>query len=169
MTTPPTDPGDGAGTPGEPGSENPYAVPGQGAPGAPDPAGPAYPAYGAPGPAAPPPGGGYPGGYPVYPNAAPVYPSGYGQPTQKNSLGVWSLVLGIASFVLPCGLVTAIIAIVIGVQGRRAVRAGLANNAGVALAGVILGWVALAVMIVAGVIIGIAYSHDPDAFSSASR
>ena len=64
----------------------------------------------------------------------------------RNSLGVWSLVLGIASIVLALGVVTGIPAIIIGNQGRRAVRAGEANNEGMALTGVVLGWLSLAIL-----------------------
>ena len=66
----------------------------------------------------------------------------------RNNLGVWSLVLGIASIVLLLGALTGIPAIIIGNQGRRAVRAGDANNEGTALAGVVLGWLSLAILVV---------------------
>ena len=66
----------------------------------------------------------------------------------RNNLGVWSLVLGIASIVLLLGALTGIPAIIIGNQGRRAVRAGDANNDGTALAGVVLGWLSLAILVV---------------------
>jgi hypothetical protein len=69
----------------------------------------------------------------------------------RNSLGVWSLVLGIASVVLALGAITGVPAIIIGNQGRRAVRAGEANNEGMAVTGVVLGWVSLAIL--AGVIV----------------
>ena len=72
-------------------------------------------------------------------------------PYPRNSLGVWSLVLGIASVVLALGAVTGIPAIIIGNQGRRAVRAGEADNEGVAMTGVVLGWISL--VILAGVIV----------------
>ncbi|MFD7307053.1 DUF4190 domain-containing protein [Promicromonospora sp. NPDC059942] len=66
----------------------------------------------------------------------------------RNNLGVWSLVLGIASIVLLLGALTGIPAIIVGNQGRRAVRAGDANNEGTALAGVVLGWLSLALLAV---------------------
>ena len=65
----------------------------------------------------------------------------------RNSLGAWSLVLGIASIVLALGVVTGIPAIIIGNQGRRAVRDGEANNEGMALTGVVLGWLSLAILV----------------------
>jgi hypothetical protein len=67
-------------------------------------------------------------------------------PYPRNSLGVWSLVLGLASVVLLLGVFTGIPAIIIGNQGRRAVRAGEANNEGTALTGVVLGWLSLAIL-----------------------
>ncbi|MFI9486334.1 DUF4190 domain-containing protein [Promicromonospora sp. NPDC052451] len=69
----------------------------------------------------------------------------------RNSLGVWSLVLGIASVVLALGALTGVPAIILGNQGRRAVRAGEADNEGMALTGVVLGWISLAIL--AGVIV----------------
>jgi amino acid transporter len=65
----------------------------------------------------------------------------------RNNLGVWSLVLGIASIVLFLGVLTGIPAIIVGNQGRRAVRAGEADNEGTALAGVALGWLSLAILV----------------------
>ncbi|MFI8523600.1 DUF4190 domain-containing protein [Promicromonospora sukumoe] len=75
---------------------------------------------------------------------------GYGEPLPKNSLGVWSLVLGILS-VLGCGLVTGIAAIITGAKSRAAQREGLANNGGMGLAGLILGWIGT-VLVTLGVI-----------------
>jgi uncharacterized membrane protein len=69
-------------------------------------------------------------------------------PLPRNGLGVWSLVLGIASVMLALGVVTGIPAIILGNQGRRAVRAGEADNERTALAGVVLGWISLAVLAV---------------------
>ncbi|MBO0610503.1 DUF4190 domain-containing protein [Myceligenerans salitolerans] len=71
----------------------------------------------------------------------------------RNSLGVWSLVLGGASFLLFLGVLTGIPAILVGNDGRRAVRAGEADNEGVAMAGVLLGWASVALTVVgAGVV-----------------
>lgn len=74
----------------------------------------------------------------------PAPPAAY----PRNSLGVWSLVLGIASVVLALGVFTGIPAIIVGNQGRRAVRAGEANNEGMALTGVVLGWISLVILAV---------------------
>jgi hypothetical protein len=83
-----------------------------------------------------------------YPQApqGPVYaqggqPGAYGAaPLPKNSLGVWSLVLGILS-ILGCGLFTGIAAIITGSKSRRAQREGQADNGGMGLAGLIMGWI----------------------------
>jgi hypothetical protein len=64
----------------------------------------------------------------------------------RNSLGAWSLVLGIASVVLLLGAITGVPAIIIGNQGRRAVRAGEADNERMAMTGVVLGWISLAIL-----------------------
>ena len=73
--------------------------------------------------------------------AQPGQPYPYGAaPLSKNSLGVWSLVLGILS-VLGCGILTGIAAIITGSKSRRAQQEGLADNGGMGLAGLIMGWV----------------------------
>jgi hypothetical protein len=81
--------------------------------------------------------------------AMPARPPAY----PRNSLGVWSLVLGIASVVLALGVVTGIPAIIVGNQGRRAVRAGEANNEGTALTGVVLGWASLVILALVAVLV----------------
>jgi hypothetical protein len=76
----------------------------------------------------------------------PVYaqggqPYGYGAaPLPKNNLGVWSLVLGILS-VLGCGLFTGIAAIITGSKSRKAAAEGQADNGGMGMAGLIMGWI----------------------------
>lgn len=157
----------------EPGAPNPYEPrPGEGQPGQ-----------------SPPPGGQpeQPGGATQQPGAAgtPQYgqapqPSPYAaggvpqsaypgsqypmQPYPKNGLGVWSLVLGIVSW-LVCPIIASIAAIITGHMSRRAVREGQADNGGMALAGIILGWASLILAVVAIIIIfvvlGVAL-NDPD-------
>ncbi|WP_125778151.1 DUF4190 domain-containing protein [Antribacter gilvus] len=120
------------------------------------------------------PGWGSPEGQPVQPaygpsasspeqQPAPVYGTPAGPPgpygvrpaLPQNSLAVWSLVLGVVGFFLVSafglGLVPGIIAIVLGVKGHKAVRAGLADNGGLATAGIVLGSLAaLGGVLVAG-------------------
>ncbi|AEE45936.1 DUF4190 domain-containing protein [Cellulomonas fimi] len=120
-------------------------------------------------PGAQPPGGEQYPGAPQYPGAAsPAYPAapqygtapqqygaapqqygtpGYGAPYPytayaypKNNLGVWALVLGIASLVM-CGFVSGIAAIIIGNKAKKAALAGEADNGGMATAGVVTGWI----------------------------
>lgn len=79
--------------------------------------------------------------------AAPGYPAQYGgQPFPKNDLGVWALVLGIVSIVM-CGFFAGIPAIIVGNKSRQAVRNGEADNDGMALAGIITGWIGTAISI----------------------
>lgn len=66
----------------------------------------------------------------------------------RNALGVWSLVLGSASFLLFLGVLTGVPAILVGNNGRRAVRAGEADNGRIATAGVLLGWASVAVSLI---------------------
>ncbi len=119
------------------------------------------PAYGTP-PAAPPyPGTGQyppPPGYGTYP---PPY-SAYGAPYPKNHLGVLSLVLGIVSF-FTLGFLVAIPAVVLGSMGRRAADEGQANNRSLSTAGMVVGWVNIAlsaVAIVGGLVFLTAWSSS---------
>ncbi len=99
-----------------------------------DPAG--APQYGQPGA----PQYGQPTPYPAYQGqqyGGPVY--GY----PKNGLAVWSLVLSIVGFVL-CGIFTAIPGVIVGHNAKKAVARGEANNGGMATAGIVIGWVAIA-------------------------
>src|SRR6202011_1244957 len=85
-----------------------------------------------PGGWAPPGQGGWgPGPYPPYGGG---YPPAAGQGTE--TLSVWSLVLGIASFVV-CPVVAAIAAIITGSKGKRAIRdsGGVKGGRGLATAG----------------------------------
>lgn len=76
--------------------------------------------------------------------AAPQY--GYAPPLPKNDLGVWALVTGILSYVM-CPLLLGIAAIITGTMSRRAADEGLANNRGMGTAGLVLGWVNVALSI----------------------
>ncbi len=91
---------------------------------------------------------GYQQGYPppgYYP--PPAFPPAYVYP--KNDLAVWSLVLGIAGIVLGCLFLTGVPAVIVGRNAQRAAAEGLANNAGMATAGVVLGWVSIGLGVVA--------------------
>ncbi|KQR15921.1 DUF4190 domain-containing protein [Cellulomonas sp. Leaf334] len=141
-------PQDPSGAPQYPAAPPPYPQ---------EPAAPSYPgAGGAPQ---------YPGAAaPQYPSAAPYgsapggYPQpgpGYGAVYPKNSLAVWSLVLGIVSFVLSCGLLTGIPAVIVGNNAKKAVARGEANNGGMATAGIILGWIAIVLSVLGGILFAI--------------
>lgn len=61
-----------------------------------------------------------------------------GASDEKNSLGVWALVLGILSIVC-CGLFTGIPAIILGNNSKKAAAEGRANNGNLGNVGFILG------------------------------
>lgn len=70
-----------------------------------------------------------PGGY---------VPGGFGpRPDEKNSLGIWSLSLGLVSFFC-CGFITGIPAIIVGYLGIQAANEGRATNKGMSIAGIVL-------------------------------
>ncbi|TKA04879.1 DUF4190 domain-containing protein [Actinacidiphila oryziradicis] len=140
---------------GAPGAGAPLPFPPSAPPG---PAGPPglFPPY-SPYPQFPPPSGppGYGGysGYPAHPGY-PMPPYGGWPPgaVPRNGFGVTALVLGIIGAVLAIacfgaflGLPLGIAALVFGIIGLRTVKRGQATNRGQALAGVILGAVAVAV------------------------
>ncbi|MEE1798755.1 DUF4190 domain-containing protein [Streptomyces sp. JV176] len=87
-------------------------------------------------------GAGY--GYPGYPSAP--Y-QGYGQTgwqqAPSNGMGITALVLGILAVVTFCfwgvGIILGVLALIFGFVGRGRAQRGEANNAGMALAGIILG------------------------------
>lgn len=100
---------------------------------------------------APPPGGPY---------VAPYGPS-YGQATTaKNWMGIASLVLSLATVVFGF---TCIGGIILGHLGLAAAKRGEANNRGLALAGVIVGWVllGLGVLFVGAIVVfSVAFSQS---------
>jgi F0F1-type ATP synthase membrane subunit c/vacuolar-type H+-ATPase subunit K len=168
-----------AATPHDPPAAPQYggpASPQYGGPASPHYGGPASPQYGAPGdpqygaPPAPQYGApvgpqyGQPGapqyGQPQY-QAGPYAGGGYGLPFPRNSLAVWSLVLGLCSFVLSCGLFTGIPAVIVGNKAKQAAARGEANNPGMATAGIVLGWIAIALSIL-GAVVAIALLANAD-------
>jgi hypothetical protein len=106
---------------------------------------------------------GGPPGYGPYGGPPPPVPS---RPTNGNALA--SLILGVALFVVPCAVpVTSIIAVILGHKGRREIEAsgGYQDGAGLATAGIILGWVgvgitAIGLVILVIVLIAAAASSD---------
>lgn len=96
-------------------------------------------------PPPPPQYGAYPGGYPPQQPYGGYPPPGPAAP--KNGLGTASLVLAIIGLVL-CfsiagGIVLGLCAIIIGFIARGRVKRGEATNGGVAMAGILLGIVAV--------------------------
>ncbi|WLQ36580.1 hypothetical protein P8A18_25535 [Streptomyces castrisilvae] len=84
-------------------------------------------------------------GYPGYPG----YGQTWGGPQPANGMGVAALVLGIIATAAFCmlglGIILGVLALIFGLIGRGRVRDGVADNGGVALAGVILGSVGIVV------------------------
>jgi uncharacterized membrane protein len=92
-----------------------------------------------------------PGTHPGYP--PPPYP-GYRPAGPRNGLGVASLVLAIVGLLsvwsVVGGITLGIVGAVLGVVGWRRVRRGEADNGGIAIAGIVLG--------VMAVIVGLAFA-----------
>lgn len=148
MSTPP---------PGTPGDPNPY--------GQQNPYGEQPPAYGQQPPAygqqpygqQPAPYGQEPYGQQPW-AGQPGYQAPYGGGTQKNSLGVWALVLGILG--LCCGFAS-IAAVILGRMSLQANERGEANNRGLGNAGFILGIIGVALWVL-GLILRMAGVIDTD-------
>lgn len=87
-----------------------------------------------------------------YPYAYPPGPQGqYGgypaPPVLRNGLGIAALIVAIigllGSFSVAGGIIMGLAAVILGFLGRNRVRRGAADNGGVALAGIILGVLAI--------------------------
>ncbi|MCW3818015.1 DUF4190 domain-containing protein [Micromonospora sp. DR5-3] len=90
--------------------------------------------------------------------AAPAYPAaGYPQPkAQSNTLGLISMITGIASIVLalcctPLGIASGIAGVVLGIMGQKKVQQGEATNAGQAKAGLICGGIGIVLCIISAI------------------
>ena len=111
-----------------------------------------YPYSYPPGPAGQytgPPQGPYPGAYPPPPSPYGTYP---GAPVaRRNGIGLASLVTAlvalVATFTIFGGIALGLVAVVLGVIGRMRVKRGEADNGGVAVAGIIVGVVAILVSV----------------------
>lgn len=96
--------------------------------------------------------GPYPGAYPP-PPPPPPYP-GYAPPPTgaKNGMGIAALVIAIIGLVTSAsvvlGIVLGLVAVILGFIARGRVKSGEANNGGIALTGIVLGFLS----IVAGVV-----------------
>ncbi|WP_433551507.1 DUF4190 domain-containing protein [Micromonospora zamorensis] len=133
----------------QPTSGQPYGQPTSGQPYGQDPYGQQQPQY---------------GGGPTYPNAG--YPQG--AQGQNNTLGLVSMILGIASIPLVCcfylGIPVGIAAVVTGYLARQKVAQGQANNAGQAKAGLICGAVGVGlgiILIILSIVANVALPTQP--------
>jgi len=104
-----------------------------------------------------------PAGYPqpAYQQGAPAWPGASGYPSQKtNGLAIAALVCGIVQF-LGFWLLGTIPAIVLGHMARSQIRQRSEQGAGIALAGLILGYVGIALTVIVVIIIVAAVNSAP--------
>jgi hypothetical protein len=90
---------------------------------------------------------------PSQPNWPPE--PGYPAPRPTNGFAIASLVLGIVGFIF---VVPSILALIFGYIARSQIKERGENGAGLAIAGIVLGWVVvggLAVIFVIGALIGL--------------
>lgn len=102
---------------------------------------------------------GYQGAYPgPYPQPAPYGDPYAGIPAAKrNGLGTGALILGILAVVpgtctVVLGVVLGVVAVILGVLARKRVSRGEADNGGTALAGILLGVLAIVASVALAVI-----------------
>ena len=112
----------------------------------PPPPPPPPPQYGAPPPgqygAPPPQYGAYPGSYPPPPMPYAGYPPPPSAP--KNGLGIASLVTAIIALLsVVGGIVLGVVAVILGFLGWGRAKRGEANNGGIAVAGIVLGFLSI--------------------------
>ena len=97
-----------------------------------------------------------PTGFPPPPGAYQVPPPGVPitRPNPNDGSAVASLIMGIAAF-LVCPLVLGVLAVVFGYIGKRNIEesAGTLGGESFAVAGIILGWINLAIVAIAAIII----------------
>lgn len=82
---------------------------------------------------------------------------------RTDPLAIWSLVLGILAFMCCIPFVPSVLAVVLGGQSRQRIRAsgGTLTGDGLAQAGVILGWIGIALDVVGcviGMILGVIFT-----------
>lgn len=98
------------------------------------------------------------------PPPPPPGSGGFGYATPRtNQKAQWSMILGILSIVC-CGLLAGIPALVLGNSARKEIEAsrGAQAGAGMAQAGVILGWISIAISLLMLILLGTgAITFDP--------
>lgn len=124
-----------------------------------------YPPYGGDQPQQPDPNqnpyGGNPYGQPQQSPYGQPYaaPYGYQPPAPTNGLAIASLVVSIISITAFCGL-TSIVGAILGHVARKQIRERGQGGSGMALAGVIIGWIGVALLVVFALIVVIAIATD---------
>ena len=81
------------------------------------------------------------------PPPPPPGPGGYATP-QTNQKALWSMILGILSIVA-CGLLAGVPALILGGSAKKEIAAsgGAQSGEGMATAGVVLGWISVAISV----------------------
>ena len=124
-----------------------------------------------PPPPPPPQYGAYPGGYPPPPPAA--YP-GYPPPptAPKNGLGIAALVVAIIALISVFGgVVLGVVAVILGFLGWNRAKRGEATNGGMAVAGIVLGFLSIieAVVLIAFAVWGFKEAGGTDYIDCLSK
>ncbi|OJF15682.1 DUF4190 domain-containing protein [Couchioplanes caeruleus] len=101
-------------------------------------------------------------GYAGSPYGYSQYPPG---PRPTDGMAIASLVVSCVSIVGLCGFwlggILGVVGAILGHVARRRIRQSGANGGGMALAGIIVGWVVTAIALTVGVVVGVLIANDP--------
>jgi hypothetical protein len=109
-------------------------------------------------------------GYGAPPPYYPVYPYGYAPPRETEGLAIASLVVSCAAVLGICtwgvGGLLGIVGAVLGHVARRRIRLNGRNGDGMALAGIIVGWILAALGAAAIAVLIVLIAHDSSSTES---
>jgi hypothetical protein len=119
-------------------------------------------------------GGGTGYGQPPYGGDGPYgySPGAYPRPRNTNGFAIASMVLGILGILFDwafgIGMIGAILALIFGYVARKQIREHGDSGGGMAIAGIVLGWIAVAffVLFIVFLVIGITASHTTGGFAT---
>jgi hypothetical protein len=103
---------------------------------------------------------------PAYYHPQPMYPYGYQPPRPTEGLAIASLVVSCAGVLSMCayglGGILGVVGAILGHAARRRISRNGSQGAGMALAGIIVGWIMTALTVVIVIILVVVLANDPE-------